>query len=67
MQPAAREDSAFNDSFIRYCGRQVTQSQVKEISTNIDSNVVKLAAMFCPEGCFGIKKPHHFFFFHLKT
>lgn len=39
------------------------QSQVREISTNTDSSVVKLVAMFCLEGCFGIKKPQHFFSF----
>lgn len=41
------------------------QSQVREISTNTGSSVVKLLAMFCPEGSFGIKKTHYFF--HLRN
>lgn len=37
------------------------QSQVRENSINADSSVVKLVAMFCPEGL--VLKNKHFLFF----
>lgn len=39
------------------------QSQIRENSTSVDNSIVKLVAMFSPEGWFGIEKNHDFFSF----